>query len=58
MRIRVRCVIGCPVVASRNYSLLAGYEDVNDAERLPQDPTFRLIGSEKIWGRGAPCLRK
>ncbi len=35
------------------YSLLAGYEDVNDAERLSQDPTFRLIGSEKIWERGA-----
>ena len=30
-----------------------GYEDVNDAERLSQDPTFRLIGSEKIWERGA-----
>jgi len=24
-----------------------------DAERLSQDPTFRLIGSEKIWDRGA-----
>ncbi len=35
------------------YSRLAGYEDVNDAERLWQDPTFRLIGSEKIWERGA-----
>src|SRR5450759_3617381 len=35
------------------YSRIAGYEDVNDAERLSQDPTFRLIGSEKIWGRGA-----
>ena len=35
------------------YSRLAGYEDVNDAERLSQDPTFRLIGSEKIWHRGA-----
>ena len=32
---------------------IAGYEDVNDAERLSQDPTFRLIGSEKIWDRGA-----
>jgi hypothetical protein len=32
---------------------MAGYEDVNDAERLSQDPTFRLIGSEKIWERGA-----
>ena len=35
------------------YSRLAGYEDVNDAERLSQDPTFRLIGTEKIWERGA-----
>ena len=34
------------------YSRLAGYEDVNDAERLSQDPTFRLIGSSKIWERG------
>ena len=25
----------------------------NDAERLAQDPTFRLIGSEKTWDRGA-----
>jgi hypothetical protein len=32
---------------------MADYEDVNDAERLAQDPTFRLIGSEKIWERGA-----
>jgi hypothetical protein len=35
------------------YSRLAGYEDVNDAERLSQDPTLRLISSEKIWERGA-----
>ena len=35
------------------YSRLAGYEDVNDAERLSQDPTFRLIGSEKTWEQGA-----
>ena len=35
------------------YSRLAGYEDVNDAERLAQDPSFRLISSEKIWDRGA-----
>src|SRR5881628_1883051 len=35
------------------YSRLAGYEDLNDAERLSQDPTFRLIGSEKTWERGA-----
>ena len=31
------------------YSRLAAYEDVNDAQRLSQDPTFRLIGSDKIW---------
>src|SRR5208337_4538196 len=35
------------------YSRLAGYKDLNDAERLSQDPTFRLIGSEKIRDRGA-----
>src|ERR1035438_2097329 len=35
------------------YSRLAGYEDLNDAKRLSQDPAFRLIGSEKIWDRGA-----
>jgi hypothetical protein len=28
------------------YSRLAGYEDLNDAERLSQDPTFRLISSD------------
>jgi hypothetical protein len=32
---------------------LAGYEDVNDADRLSHDPTFRLIVSESIWERGA-----
>jgi Transposase DDE domain group 1 len=35
------------------YSRLAGYEDVNDAERLSQDPSFRLIGSQKVLERGA-----
>jgi len=34
------------------YSRIAGYEDINDAERLSQDPTLRLIGSEKVWDRG------
>jgi len=34
-------------------SRVAGHEHVNDAARLTQDPTFRLIGSEKIWERGA-----
>jgi len=35
------------------YSRLAGYEDLNDPARLSADPTFRLIGSPKIWDRGA-----
>ena len=35
------------------YSRLAGYEDLNDAERLAADPTFRLISSQKLWDRGA-----
>ena len=35
------------------YSRLAGYEDLNDAERVSIDPTFRLLGSQKIWDRGA-----
>jgi len=34
------------------YSRLAGYEDLNDAARLSEDPTLRLIGSEKVWERG------
>src|SRR6516162_6278852 len=33
-------------------SRMAGYEDVNDAERLSQAPAFRLIGSDKVWDRG------
>jgi Transposase DDE domain group 1 len=40
------------------YSRLAGYEDVNDAERLSQDPTFRLIGSRNAAeDRGAAIAR-
>ena len=35
------------------YSRLAGYEDLNDAEQLAADPTFRLISSPRIWDRGA-----
>ena len=35
------------------YSRLAGYEDLNDAERLAADPTFRLVSSQRIWDRGA-----
>jgi hypothetical protein len=35
------------------YSRMAGYEDLNDAERLAADPRFRLISSRRIWDRGA-----
>lgn len=35
------------------YSRLAGCEDLNDAVRVPADPTFRPIGSRKLRGRGA-----
>ncbi len=35
------------------YNRLAGYEDLNDPERVSADPTFRLIGSKKLWDRGA-----
>ena len=33
------------------YSRVAGYEDVNHAEQLAQDPALRLIGSEKVGER-------
>src|SRR5437016_7515810 len=29
------------------YSRLAGYEDINDAERLAEDPTFRMLASRE-----------
>ena len=29
------------------YSRLAGYEDPNDAERLAEDPAFRMLASRK-----------
>jgi hypothetical protein len=35
------------------YSRLAGYEDLNDAERPAAGPTFRLISSQRIWDRSA-----
>jgi hypothetical protein len=35
------------------YSRRAGDEDVNDAERLAQDPAVRLIGAEKVLECGA-----
>src|SRR5215470_11792837 len=32
------------------YSRLAGYEDLNDAERLTADSTLRISSSPRIWG--------
>ena len=43
----------CDLLRQSVYSRLAGYEDLNDAERLATDPTFRLISSQRIWERGA-----
>jgi DDE family transposase len=40
------------------FSRLAGYEDVNHGERVSHDPAFRLIGSEKIWDRGAALISR
>src|SRR2546429_9148211 len=34
------------------YSRLAGYEDTNDAERLAEDPTFRMLASRERRGAG------
>ena len=53
---RTRSLPSADLLRQSVYSRLAGYEDLNDAERLSQDPTFRLIGSEKIWDRGAALL--
>ena len=44
------------------YSRLAGYEDTNDAERLAEDPTFRMPSDRgsvrmKPGRRSAPALR-
>jgi hypothetical protein len=35
------------------YSRLAGYEDTNDAERLAQDPAFRMLASRERNYRGS-----
>jgi len=35
------------------YSRLAGYEDVNDAERLSVDPVMRVITGKKDTGKQA-----
>ena len=40
-----------PFQLSFNASLKVDFEDLNDAERLAADPTFRLIGSQRIWDR-------
>ena len=39
------------------YSRLAGYEDVNDAERLSQDLTFRWSAPRRSGIAGQLCLR-
>src|SRR5208282_1193915 len=45
--------LGLSVLIERHLIDSRRGKDVNDAERLSQDPTFRLIGSKKILERGA-----
>jgi hypothetical protein len=44
------------------YSRLAGYEDTNDAQRLAEDPTFRMLASRGRRGtsarRSSPAAEK
>src|SRR5260370_13679605 len=40
------------------YSRLAGYEDTNDAERLAEDPTFRMLASRERREKKQPTTRK
>ncbi len=40
------------------FGRLAGYEDVNDAERLSRDPTMRTIVNCKGPDRGATSLQE
>jgi len=47
-----RTVTNCRSARQSVYCRLAEYVNVNDAGRLAQNPSFRLIGSEKIWDRG------
>src|SRR6267142_3602885 len=39
------------------YSRLAGYEDTNDAERLAEDPTFRMLASRERRETRSPASR-
>jgi hypothetical protein len=36
--------------------VLGAGENINDAERLAADPTFRLISSQRIWDWGGADL--
>ena len=43
----------CRLAASIRVQSAGWLRDLNDAQRPSQDPSFRLIGSEKNWDRGA-----
>ena len=51
-RLKLRSVGGKPLLRQSIYSRLAGYEDVNDAERLAVDPVMRHV----VGGRAAQAL--
>jgi len=40
------------------YSRLAGYEDTNDAKRLAEDPTFRMLASRERREPAWPSRRR
>jgi len=44
-----------PLLRQSIYSRLAGYDDTNDAERLSQDPTMRVVVGWQGPDRNAPA---
>ena len=49
----VTCSTDLGLLRQSVYSRLAGYEDTNDAERLAQDPTMRIIVGRRDTDRSA-----
>ena len=47
------------LVRQREYQIVAGYEDANDADRLRDDPTFQVIASDNTDALGSqPTLSR
>jgi hypothetical protein len=41
------------LIRQREYQIIAGYEDANDADRLKDDPTFQTVASESSEALGS-----